>query len=443
MLASSDVKIATGSGATEIHVIAPVTWASANRLTLDAKRSIAIRAAVVSQGTGGVTVTTNDGGAGGDLIFVSGGAISFSTNSSSLIVNGNAYTLVSDLTALESAVAGNKFGHFALAKDYDAGPHGHYSTAAVTSEFDGTFEGLGHTVANLSVMGASTAAMFAVAGTNNADGGPAVLRDLVLSNVAIRAGDRSTAGALAAFVVGTVANASSSGSVVVGEHSEAGGLVAGASSIANSFSTASVVSGKHGTVGGLAGVAGAVSLSHAAGNVTVGVHSVVGGLVGGFSGPLSQSYATGNVMSHSPQSTQIMGGLVGALQLANVSDCYSTGSVEAGGASLLGGMFGETFGQTIDASYSVSAVLFGTAPIGKRVGGFIGRYVGGAATADYWDLDTSGQSNACEERCRGIEGLSDAALKSGLPAGFDPAIWAQSPSINNGYPYLIANPPQP
>ena len=29
----------------------------------------------------------------------------------------------------------------------------------------------------------------------------------------------------------------------------------------------------------------------------------------------------------------------------------------------------------------------------------------------------------------------------GLPAGFDPAIWAQSKSINNGFPYLIANPP--
>jgi len=41
----------------------------------------------------------------------------------------------------------------------------------------------------------------------------------------------------------------------------------------------------------------------------------------------------------------------------------------------------------------------------------------------------------------GITGLTDAQLKSGLPTGFDPSVWAQSPSINNGYPYLIANPP--
>ena len=39
-------------------------------------------------------------------------------------------------------------------------------------------------------------------------------------------------------------------------------------------------------------------------------------------------------------------------------------------------------------------------------------------------------------------GLTDAALKSALPAGFDPAIWGQSATINNGYPYLLDNPPE-
>jgi hypothetical protein len=42
----------------------------------------------------------------------------------------------------------------------------------------------------------------------------------------------------------------------------------------------------------------------------------------------------------------------------------------------------------------------------------------------------------------GLKGLKTRKLQSGLPAGFDPTIWAQSPSINNGFPYLIANPPQ-
>jgi len=446
MLASSDVKITTGSGAAEIHVTAPVTWTSANRLTLDARRSIAIRAAVVSQGTGGVTIATNDGGSGGALIFVSGGTISFLSNASSLIIGGNAYTLVSDLTSLESAVAGNKFGRFALAKDYDAGPHGRYTTAAVTAEFDGTFEGLGHRIANLSVTGDAAAGMFAVAGTNNADGGPADLRDLVLANAVIRAGERAVAGALAARLVGTIENVSSSGSVVAGARSEVGGLAGFAGgSIVNSSSSAGIVSGKHGVAGGLAGVAQAISLSHATGDITVGDGSVVGGLAGGVGVSLSQSYATGNVTSTRPK-TQIMGGLVGNLGQANVSDCYTTGSVEAGGASALGGMFGETFGGLIKTSYSAGAVMFSTAAAGTRfgrprVGGFTGRYAGGVYTSDYWDVDTSGQQNACNKKCQSIEGLGDAALKSGLPAGFDTAIWAQSPAINNGYPYLLANPP--
>jgi hypothetical protein len=29
-----------------------------------------------------------------------------------------------------------------------------------------------------------------------------------------------------------------------------------------------------------------------------------------------------------------------------------------------------------------------------------------------------------------------------LPAGFDRTVWGRKRSINNGYPYLIDNPPQ-
>src|ERR1700743_1950219 len=81
MLATSDVKVTTGAGAVAIGISAPVTWTSANRLTLDSKQGVAVRAAVVSEGTGGLTVTLNDGGTGGDLTFFPGGAITFWDNS--------------------------------------------------------------------------------------------------------------------------------------------------------------------------------------------------------------------------------------------------------------------------------------------------------------------------------------------------------------------------
>jgi hypothetical protein len=185
MLASSDVTIVTGSIATEIHVIAPVTWASASRLTLDARRSIAIRAAVVSQGTGSVTITTNDGGSGGDLNFVSGGAVS----------------------------------------------------------------------------------------------------------------------------VGSVA--------------------------------------------------------------------YVAGFTVSAAGTLTTSWSSGAVGAADPNHAQ---------------------------------------GFTFEPPDS--------------------------AADDYWDIDSSGQSTGCGGTCTGVTGLTTAQFQSGLPSGFDPAVWAQSASVNNGYPYLIANPPQ-
>ena len=42
----------------------------------------------------------------------------------------------------------------------------------------------------------------------------------------------------------------------------------------------------------------------------------------------------------------------------------------------------------------------------------------------------------------GVTGLTSKQLRSGLPDGFDPSIWAEDKKINNGFPYLINNPPE-
>ena len=72
---------------------------------------------------------------------------------------------------------------------------------------------------------------------------------------------------------------------------------------------------------------------------------------------------------------------------------------------------------------------------------------GGSVTNDYWDLDTSGITDPSQGAGNipndpGITGLTTQQLQSGLPAGLDPAVWAEDPNINNGLPYLINNPPQ-
>ncbi len=84
---------------------------------------------------------------------------------------------------------------------------------------------------------------------------------------------------------------------------------------------------------------------------------------------------------------------------------------------------------------------------GVIVGGLIGDDLAQTRTTNsFWDMDTSGIANPAQgagnvQNDPGITGLSDAQLKSGLPAGFDPSTWKESVKLNNGDPYLIDNPP--
>jgi hypothetical protein len=41
----------------------------------------------------------------------------------------------------------------------------------------------------------------------------------------------------------------------------------------------------------------------------------------------------------------------------------------------------------------------------------------------------------------GITGLTNAQFKSGLPSGFDPAVWGRKGGVKGGLPYMLALPP--
>jgi hypothetical protein len=449
LLATSDVTVNTGAGAVTIEVTAPLAWASSHRLTLDADFNVSIKAAVAVQGTGALTLRYDNGALGGQFLFFPGGKIDFWDTASSLVVNGVNYVLVNDIATLASLIASNQYGDFALAKDYDAGPDGTYDGAAVPTDFEGVFEGLGHTIANFSAAGTSRQiGLFSQVGVL---GSPdAALRDIDMENAHIAAGADTLAGPLAGVVVrGTVAGASSSGVVSAGKQSSVGGLIGSTSgSLTRSSSTASVKGGAGSQAGGLVGRGAGISFSHASGNVQAGGHSEAGGLAGFVDGgDIVQSYATGTVTPSRTGTAMTIGGLVGdAGQYVDIVDSYSTGQVEAGDGSDLGGMIGYAQCQSIRTSYSTSQLTLGGDRLRRTyLGGFAGESLAGEFDDDYWDVDTSGTSDGCGKvhhgKCNGITGLSDAALKSGLPGGFDPAIWGQSSSINNGYPYLLNNPP--
>ena len=223
----------------------------------------------------------------------------------------------------------------------------------------------------------------------------------------------SRAGGLAGYAENAPVNSSyATGNVKVGNThpgaatAAAGGLIAGANSnVTNSYATGSVTVGDKGVGGGLlAGSPAVVSGSFATGAVKGGTHSIVGGLSG--------------------------------VAFTTFTNCYARGVVTGGNGSTTGGLVGQFWGNSSQSTYSIGHVSGG-----KYVGGFAGDSSHAGQVSGYWDTTRSGTSQGSGNGTTGLVGLTDTQLKSGLPAGFDPAIWGQLVRLNNDYPYLLANPP--
>jgi hypothetical protein len=458
MLAAGDLTVKSGNGdgtAAAITIADGFSWTNSSRLTLDAKNNITVKAPVSVAGAGALTLTYADGNPAGDLLFVNKGKINFHNASSSLIISGTSYTLAPDLKALATDVRLNPSGSYALMRDYDASADGIYKNAPIKSApYGGTFEGLGHIIANLMI----------TAGTEDAGKSPRtpanryiglfrynsdLIRDInvVAASITMRKYDhRSYQGILAGDNDGTILHSYASGSVT---GFNPGGLV-GLNNGVISHSGADVTASGLLRAGGLAASNGGTIVgTRASGSVSVSGYGEAGGLVGGTGGTVDQSYATASVsgltvaMPRKCCRHSYVGGLFGR-NLGHVSNSYATGPVSGIPQSISGGLSGlNASGAQIAASYSTGAVsVSGTEDTNERIGGFLGHDQDGAGTLNsYWDVDTSGQQQACGNGCAGVAGLTDAQLKAGLPEGFDPKIWGSNPTINNGYPYLLANPP--
>ena len=477
LLNASDIKIVTGSGAVTIEVTSALGWASSHRLTLDANLNVSIKAPVTVTGAGGLTIVTNDGGSGGDLLFFPGGKIDFWDLSSSLVVNGDSYTLVSDIDTLAHDIGNQPSGSYAFVKDYQSQTT--YQSPPIGG-FSGALLGLNHTISNLTVLAdhkTGAAAMFgATSGT---------IRDITLANVDIRANKSNAAGLVLSNdgilqnvrVTGTIANTNRYGRV--------GGLASTNLSdglIVRSLVSASVSAPGESFAGGLVGWNdGTIVASTAAGSAKSAGNPIchfpvtaTGGPAGYNDGTISQSSSSNAVnggignLNECGEFLTLAGGIAG-LNLGLVDRSYATGSaiVDYG---YVGGLIGENSGSVTN-SYSLAAVTedYGTGglighnkgsigetysagPIALSGNGLTGGLVGydeapsGSIADGYWDLDTSNIANPSQgagypPNDPGIAGLTDVQLKSGLPGGFDPAVWGQNPNINSGYPYLLANPP--
>ncbi len=425
LLATSNTQVTTGSGGlaaqtNDIVVATALTWASSSVLTLDAYRSVTINKSISVTGTGGVSLVTDDGGTGGALSFAATGNVNFPNLTSSLTINGAAYTLVGNVATLASDIAANSTGDFALARSYDAEGDGTYASSPVVTTFSGSFEGLGNTIKNLTIdetdaQSRKPLGFFSTIGTSGE------VQHLGLINI---------------YVKGKVHTANGTGGLVGNNQ----GTLTGDYTTGRVFGAALLI-------GGLAGhnTSGTISLSHSTAAVRCGGDACgPGGLVGLNEGTIMTSYASGSVTALAGARNPA-GGLVAFNLGGSISNCYATGAVQGSDVESIGGFAGSHDNQTIASSYSTGAV---TGAAGSVIGGFTGADGDAPDIANsYWDTTTSGVTNLSQgagDRSNdpGISGLTTSQLQAGLPVGFSSLVWGENPAINGGLPYLLANPPR-
>ncbi|HEX4860716.1 MAG TPA: hypothetical protein VFV07_05730 [Rhizomicrobium sp.] len=392
LLASGDVVVRTGGGAVTIGVLAPVTWASTSRLTLEAQMSVHFNAPVIAEGTSGVTISPNYGGGNtGTLGFVAPGSLTFWDLNSSLLIAGSTYTLVGDIATLAQDIQQKPKSLYALANNYDASADGTYQTAPIQTVPEGVFEGLGHVISNLAISPESGSQMVGLfAQIDNLE----TIRDIGLENVNITGLNYSQFWAVGALVGsnansqglgGTIINSYSTGSVVLGPGDQAygGGLVGfNAGPLSGSYSTCSVsVQGLGEStrfVGGLVGFNGGdVSGSFATGMVS---GEDAGGLVGWNRGTIADSYVTGQMKLRLGNGAGFVYQNDGAISNSHADVALTT-------ASFLGGYYAgfaaiNNLGATIDHSYALGSVK-STAREGNDTMAALVAYNNGAIT-DSW-----------------------------------------------------------
>lgn len=374
-LLAGNVSILSNSGnsgiAGDVNVNDTVNWA-ANLLTLNAQNNININSAMNATGTAGLALLYGQGavalgnasniitGAAG-VVNLPAGTTNFTTLQGSNGVVKN-YTVITALGAAGSITGtdlqgmnGNLPANYALGANIAAAGTALWNAGAgftpvgnATTNFTGTFDGLGHTVSGL-IINTPLTSYVGLFGVTSA---AASIRNTGLAGGSVVG--NTLVGALSGLNSGTLSNvyatASVSGAAL--NNASIGGLVGqNSGAISNAHATGNVNGG--GAVGGLTGknVRGTITSSYATGIVT-GSGNYVGGLVGNnFGGTLNNVYATGNVSGGS-----WTGGLAGAsTTTGNVSNAYATGNVTGGGH--VGGLTGNQDGtSTTSNSYATGNV---------------------------------------------------------------------------------------
>ena len=280
--------------------------------------------------------------------------------------------------------------------------HGWLPVGGFNNDFDGTFDGAGHVIRNLTINRPeySGTGLFGYTRTD------VEIRDLKLEEVHIQGGSRT--GALAGNVY---------------------------DNIIENISVTGIITG----TGSTGGVVGSINLgkmhnTHAVVDV-YGLYSV-GGLIGAhFGTDIRQTYTMGNLYWSGEDSGSSMGsrfgGLFGHFNSATIWNSYSKVNIHA--QDQLGGLIGYMQTGTIWYTYSTGSVNGND----ERLGGLIGYRSYGDVRESYWDIEASGQSESDGGYGRTTEEMTYPRAEDTFGAWNFLDIWKEDNSeIHGGYPYL-------
>ncbi|MDB5808401.1 MAG: filamentous hemagglutinin family N-terminal domain protein [Betaproteobacteria bacterium] len=485
-LGSTNVTITTGASGSQagnITVTAPLTWSATTILGLSAAGAVAINAPISITGAGGlnVTATAQPGVTTTGLTFANGASVDYGAidHGGTFTLNGNSYKLVYSMAQLD-AIDGLNAINGAGVTTYGAGLTGNYALATnlnatgttyvqaligtnssddSATQFTGRLDGVGHTLAGLTINAPARDQTGLVGYLSGVDasisniglvGGGVTARNNVgalagwidepgvvqgsYSSAAV-AGSATNTGGLIGFSRGLVQGSYATGNVT-GDFGN-GGLVGWAetpSTILNSYASGTVsgvtntgglaglnsgtvkdshatgtVSGSGVNTGGLIAsqlIGGTVAASYASGAVTGGSQNT-GGLIGRNAGSVQASYATGAVTSSGNRT----GGLI-AYNLGAVQTSYATGAVS--GAFTAGGLIGQHQGSaaSLQSSYATGTVS-GTSGVGGLVGVVL---IGSTVLGSFWDTQASGRSNGFgtdnNNQAANIRGMTTAQMRA-------------------------------
>jgi filamentous hemagglutinin family protein len=429
------------SGVGDININAPISWSSANILSLLAYHNVNFNSVVTASGAGKVVISggMNFGYQGSKFK----GALQFTGTPNSgqaLTINNVSQTLIYTMAQLDAVDAvddtviastpvtqygAGLAGNYALARPLDAAgiTYLHPLIGTSTTNFTGHLYGLGNSIANLTINTVSSdptnsAGLFGSLYQINESG---YISDLILTHASITGADN--VGVLAGKAsYGDIRNVGVLSSVITGKGDNVGGVVgygnhtalsnvnfSGSvtgvnyvggvvgylnSSTIDSSNASGLVNGAT-DVGGLAGYTYGGTVSNNTGFANARGSENIGGLIGyADSSAISDSAATGTVTAvysgSIANSGNSAGGLIGYGGAANLTRNYASGAVT--GSTNVGGLIGTysaTYTHAINYNYATGAVTGTT-----NVGGLVGITTGGTYTNLYASGLVTGSSNA-------------------------------------------------